>query len=565
MGSSHAEPMLRNNVGEWTADPKDYNYVSNREGVRRYWEQRVRENARYENLYTLGMRGIHDSTMQGPRTDAERIRVLQQVFADQRALLAQHVNPKLEQVPQVFVAYKEVLGLYRQGLKVPDDVTIVWPDDNFGYIRNFASDNRPGGYGVYYHLSYLGKPLSYLWLNTTPPALIWEEMRKAYEHGARTLWIANVGDLKPAEIGTEFFLQLAWDAERQPDAFLLDWASREFGEQNARAIADVMTEYYRINTERKPEHLQWWLPRQTPRPSGYSQFDIMHRLNAFSNLLSRADRLYAAMPSDKRDAFFELVAYPVRGATLANLRYFFGEQSVLLARSNPETASLLRDQALSADAELTEQTRVYNEDTANGKWRGILALEPADNDWPSMRIARWEIPKFTDSPRATASKSTFIRQIEAGAYNAKTDQPGAALKIIPGLGASGSAVTLSPSTAASIPVAQAMKNASHMDYDVGVERAGEIKVSLYLLPTRPIRADRGLRLAVGLDDRLPVDIELSLADDSPEWAQAVLSSSLEARIKFSAAAGAHQIKVYMIDPGVVLDRIAVETPMRAAD
>ena len=198
MGSSHAEPMLRNNVGEWTAPHEDYNYVTNRAGVLRYWEERVAANGAFENIYTLGMRGIHDSPIVGPKTDAERVAALERIFADQRALLVKYVNPDITRVPQAFTPYKEVLPLYREGLRVPDDVTIVWPDDNFGYIRQFptaADRHRAGGFGVYYHVSYLGSPLSYLWICTTPPALIWEEMTKAYEHGADRIWILKVGDL----------------------------------------------------------------------------------------------------------------------------------------------------------------------------------------------------------------------------------------------------------------------------------------------------------------------------------------------------------------------------------
>jgi hypothetical protein len=375
-------------------------------------------------------------------------------------------------------------------------------------------------------------------------------MSKAYEHGARTLWIANVGDVKPAEIGTEYFLQLAWDANRSPGEFLVEWATREFGEQNACEIAAVMTEYYRLNFQRKPEHLQWWLPKESPRPSGYSQFEVAQRLNAFTAIRKRADRLYAAMPSDRRDAFFELVAYPVRGATLANLRYFFGEQ--------PQ----LHPQALAADAELTEQTRLYNQDIASGKWRNILSLEPADTEWSSMRISHWSVPKFANSPPA----DRFTRRIDAGAFTAKTDQPQARWQIVPGLGHSGSAVIISPSIAASIPLAQAATSSPHVDYDIGVAEPGEIKVSVQLMPTRPIHAGHGLRLGLGLDDQAPIEIEVNSPDDSPEWVQAVLNGSVNGRAQFSnVAAGPHTLKVYMIDAGVALDRIAVESPMRPAN
>src|SRR6266536_3494552 len=281
MGSSHAEPMLRNNVGEWKDKPEDYDYTRNREGVRHYWEERVAANGRFENVYPLGMRGIHDSAMRGPKTTPERIKLLEQIFADQRALLAQYVNPDVSKVPQIFCPYKEVLADYRAGLSVPADVTIVWPDDNFGYIRYFpAADEqqRPGGFGVYYHLSYLGQPLSYTWLETTPPALIWEEMSKAYEHGARKFWIANVGDIKPSEIGMEFFLQMAWDISRwRRDSlpnFLEQWARREFGPKYSTQTSAVMNEYYRLGFGRKPEHLQWYLPNEPPRPSDLTAIDF---------------------------------------------------------------------------------------------------------------------------------------------------------------------------------------------------------------------------------------------------------------------------------------------------
>src|SRR5262245_308074 len=243
MGSSHAEPMLRNNVTEWTDKAEDYDYTKNRTGVLQYWENRVEQNGRYENIFTIGMRGIHDSPIVGPKTQGERIQVLENIFADQRSLLEKYLNTDATKVPQIFCPYKEVLADYRSGLKVPDDVTIVFPDDNFGYIRYFPNQEeqkRKGGFGVYYHASYLGGPLSYLWLNTTPPALIWEEMSKAYDHNMRQLWIVNVGDIKPGEIGMEFFLQMAWDIKKWRRENLSDyletWAAREFG---AKSSADI--------------------------------------------------------------------------------------------------------------------------------------------------------------------------------------------------------------------------------------------------------------------------------------------------------------------------------------
>ncbi len=581
MGSSHAEPMLRDNVTEWTAPPEDYNYVTNREGVRAYWEQRVQENGPFENIYTLGMRGIHDSAMQGPTTNAERIRALEQIFADQRALLAKHVNPDVTQVPQAFTPYKEVLDIYRAGLPVPDDVTLVWPDDNFGYIRHFPTaeeQQRRGGSGVYYHLSYLGSPLSYLWLCTTPPALVWEEMSKAYDYGARTIWIANVGDLKPAEISTEFFLQMAWDIHRwrrgNLSGFLAEWAAREFGAEHAQEIAGVMDQYYRLNFQRKPEHLQWWPPNESPRPSPFTAEETRQRLEAFAQLCARVDRLGATIPDAAKDAFFELVAYPVRGSALANERYFSGELSALHTTAGRADAPELARQAEVADARLKEATRVFNEQIAGGKWRRILALEPADSQWRRFRIAPWTLPRFAPAPIAAGKPASppatapagfdgFVEtdgvvSIEAKHYTQKVDRRGAGWEVVPGLGRTGDAVAIFPTTTASIGPAQLMTEAPRLDYRVYLSTIGEITVGVNLLPTQPIRTGNGLRLAVALDDQPPQLVTAGTEVGSPEWAQSVLNEVLTATVRLRVpAAGMHVLRVYMVDAGVVLDKIVI--------
>jgi len=581
MGSSHAEPMLRDNVTEWTAPPEEYNYVTNRMGVRAYWEQRAQENGRFENIYTLGMRGIHDSGMIGPTTDPERVRVLEQIFADQRALLAKHVNPDVTQVPQAFTPYKEVLDVYRAGLQVPDDVTLVWPDDNFGYIRHFPTEaerQRRGGSGVYYHLSYLGSPQSYLWLCTTPPALVWEEMSKAYDHGARTIWIVNVGDLKPAEIGAEFFLQVAWNINRwrrgNLPGFLVEWAAREFGLEHAPEIAAIMEQYYRLNFQRKPEHLQWWLSNEPPRPSPFTAEEARERLEAFAQLSAQVDRLGAVIPDAVKDAFYELVAYPVRGSALANERYFSGELSALHAAAGLTDAPEFAQQAEAADARLKEATRVFNEQIAGGKWRGILALEPADNQWRRFRIAPWTLPRFAPTSKTVEkparpparvpagfdgfAETDGVVSIEAGHYTEKVDRNGAGWEVIPGLGRNGNAMTVFPTTAASIDPMQLMTEAPRLDYRVYLSTVGEITAVVNLLPTQPIQTGNGLRLAVAFDDQPPQLVTASAEVGSPEWAQSVLNEVLTATARLRVpVAGAHVLKIYMVDAGVVLDKIVI--------
>ncbi len=549
MGSSHAEPLLRNNVGEWRAPKPDYNYVTNREGVRSYWEERVKTNGRFENLYTLGMRGIHDSGIQGTTSDAQRIQILEQVFADQRDLLARHVSAPVEAIPQIFVAYKEVLDLYRQGLQVPDDVTLVWPDDNFGYVRNFAAPaerERGGGFGIYYHLSYLGRPMAYLWLGTTPPALIWEEMSKAYAYGADRVWIANVGDLKAAEITTDFFLRLAWDINAYgPDAqprFLRDWAGQTFGPSHAKTIADVLDRSFKLNHIRRPEHLQWWTPlKEEPHTSPLSLAEINQRLDAFAGLTTDTDALAAALPPGQQDAFFELVGYPVHGAALANQRYFAGELGEL------ETAR-------AADQALHTLTAKFDM-VADGKWRGFMQLEPADDDWRSMRIAAWTMPAFAPKTEQVSPGAVTLSAADFSTTARSDDGPQTPRwQLILGLGHSGRAVTVLPFDA---PATAAPRLTTTID----LPAAGAWTLQIHRVSTHPISIERGLLVSLQIDDRAPQTVDLSITDGSAAWSQGVLDNQITTAVDLGPlTAGSHRVTL-SAGPGVVLDSVTlIPTP-----
>ncbi|HQK40070.1 MAG TPA: glycosyl hydrolase 115 family protein, partial [Flavobacterium alvei] len=217
VGTSHAEPMLRNNVDEWKEkEMGHFNYVSNRDNVLKYWEDRVKESKNVDAIYTIGMRGVHDSKMEGVKDNKEGAALLKQIIIDQRKLLETYINRDATKVPQAFTIYKEVLDLYDEGLKVPEDITLVWTDDNYGYIRRLSNpeeQKRPGGGGVYYHASYWGRPHDYLWVDSVHPALLREEMMKAYQSNCKEIWILNVGDLKSIEYSTTLFLDMAYDAQ----------------------------------------------------------------------------------------------------------------------------------------------------------------------------------------------------------------------------------------------------------------------------------------------------------------------------------------------------------------
>ncbi|MDO6414942.1 glycosyl hydrolase 115 family protein [Sphingomonas sp. BIUV-7] len=571
MGSSHAEPMLRNNVGEWKGTAQDFNYADNPAGVRAYWEQRVRTNARYESLWTLGMRGIHDGGMVGASTLEGRIDLLSSAIADQRAMLRRHVSPDLSGAKQMFMPYKEVLDLYRGGLKIPDDVTIVWPDDNFGYIRQFPSDAeraRKGGMGVYYHLSYLGAPLSYIWLGTTPPALVQEEMTRAYDAGARTVWIANAGDIKPAEIGVSLFLEMAWDIDRWRDrdqvGFLTDWAGRTFGPARAEPIAALLDEHFRLNFERRPEHLQSWLPGERPLYPPTTPFEIGNRykissveidqrLDRFRTLAAGSDAIRASLPQDYADAFFELVDYPVKAAAAANRRFFGAERYDSLVDTQPTIARDAGAAAIAADVELKALTRRFNETIAGGKWRYIITEEPADSQWRQFRTAPVSLPApGLAGERPSIAPPSPLK--DGGVLWQEAEQF-----------VSNDGWVLHKSLGRGAGTMIAQHAGARLAVRMTVPAGGPRTLSLGMLPLfSNDGSDAVLHLDVQIDANPPVRLDVSHPAESPAWTQGVLDNLLAVELPDRLSPGMHDIVIVARSSGVALDRIASSPSAPAA-
>ncbi len=557
MGSSHAEPMLRNNVGEWKAGAEAFNYAANPGGVLDYWRERTKTNGGYENIYTLGMRGIHDSGMVGGGDIDGQRALLEKIITDQRGLIGQHVDPKVETVPQVFTAYKEVLDIYRSGLKVPDDVTLVWPDDNFGYIRqlpNAQERKRSGGSGVYYHLSYLGAPLSHLWLSTVPPALVIEEMGRAWDQGARQLWIVNVGDIKPAELGTQLFLDMAWDVEKirsqGASRYTMAFARENISPERALWVSDILDQHHLLNFERKPEHLQWfWGKGSTPRSSPLSVAQADVRLARFDALIAKLDQESARVPADRRDAWFELVEYPVRAAAAANHRFFDAEAFDRLIGERPEEAHRRAARARAADAEIAALTRRFNEEIAGGKWRGIMSVEPADGSWTSFRQRPFAAPAAdATAPRLAPSPPEDEGLIVIEAETAR----GRGWRRIDGLGRGGAAM-------AAGDVHEASAGRAALDYAVKLP-AGAWALDLDLLPTFPLNSQTALRLAVGADGGAPVTVLAPRKVGDKDWAQGVTDGRLRVGSGITLCGGEHAVRVTSVDPGVVLDALVVRPP-----
>ncbi|QJU57766.1 hypothetical protein HL653_08165 [Sphingomonas sp. AP4-R1] len=548
MSSSHAEPMLRNNVGEWKDAPDRFNYATNPAGVSAYWKERATANAAYENLWPIGMRGIHDSGLLGAATDDEKVALLTKIFADQRALLAQAIGRDPNRIPQTFTPYKEVLDVYRHGLKVPEDVTLIWPDDNFGYIRHFpnASEQaRPGGNGVYYHLSYLGAPLSYLWLSTTPPALVQEEMLRAYDNGIRTVWIANVGDIKPAEIDISLFLGMAWDIGaargRTQRAFLDQWAGATFGASQGKAIGGLLDDYYRLNYVRRPEHLQWWLPSEKPRFSAWSGTEIDTRLARFDALTQATGAVEASIPADLKDAFFELVDYPVRASALANRRLFASERYAQLIDAHPAEARVAAGIARDADAGIKALTRRFNDQVAGGKWRYIMAEEPADNQWRGFRLAPVALP--AEGLAGTAPWPAATPAVDAPIIiEAETAATPRGWRLISGL-SHGEGSIMSEADGARLSYRLIAVTSATLD--------------LGLIPLFPEGDDSALHFDVAIDGAAPHRIDVPRQAEGGGWAQGVLDNLLTVSTGLTLSPGPHDIVITARGTGLALDRLTL--------
>jgi len=387
VGTSHAEPMMRNNVREWDQTARGpFNFFTNREAMIDYWRERVEQVKGFENLFTIGLRGVHDSGMEGAESPEAAREAMADVMAIQRGLLSAAQGRPAAEIPQVLTLYKEVLDIYSSGLEVPEDVTLVWPEDNYGYIdqlSDLAERRRGGGSGIYYHISYWGRPHDYLWLGTTHPALIREQLDRAWRMEARKIWIVNVGDIKPGEYLAQYFLDLAFDHRAiAPPAreHLAGWAERQFGTQDADEIAEIMTEYYDLAFERRPEFMGFGQTEPT-RPNRIGDYirtggaEARVRIDRYRTLAARAEALAVHLPADRKDAFFQLVLYPVRGAASLNERNLLLDLAALHARQGRPNVNAYANQAKAAHARIVADTAAYNS-ANNGKWRGIMDMAP---------------------------------------------------------------------------------------------------------------------------------------------------------------------------------------------
>ncbi|MFD1255167.1 glycosyl hydrolase 115 family protein [Mucilaginibacter terrae] len=388
MGTSHHEPMDRaqqewkqQGTGEW-----DYN--KNGDVLRDFWRKGIENMGSAETIVTVGMRGDGDMAME----QGTNISLLEKIVNDQRQIIADVTKKPADQTPQMWALYKEVQDYYDKGMTVPDDVTLLLCDDNWGNIRKLpklGEKPRKGGYGIYYHYDYVGGPRNYKWLNTNPITKVREQMNLAYEHNARQVWIVNVGDLKPMEFPIEFFLDYAWNPNKWPASSMQEytrlWAQQQFGPQHASAIASIISKYTKYNGRRKPELID----QNTYSLTNYSEFETV--VADYNLLKNEAEALYKNIPANYKDAYYQLVLHPVQACANLNEMYYHAALNKWYAAQGRAATNDKAAKVKALFANDAEISKYYNTQLAGGKWNHMM-------DQTHIGYTYWQQPPVDKMP-----------------------------------------------------------------------------------------------------------------------------------------------------------------------
>jgi len=399
MGTSHHEPMVRAQK-EWTKAKNNYgngqwDYAKNEEGLKKFWTEGIERNKNYESLVTVGIRGDGDVAMADAGGLEANKKLLEKVIHDQQQILAEHLNPDVTKIPQLWALFTEVQQYYDAGLKLPDDVTLLFTDDNVGDLRRLPTPperNRGGGAGIYFHMDMHGGPFSYQWLNSSPLPKVQEQMNLAVQYGATRIWIVNVGDLKPLEIPLEFILRMGWDPSSvtKDDVanYQLRWAQREFSPEYAAEIADIVSQYAKFNGIRKPDLLN-------PTVFSLVNYREAERFSeGWNTIMTRAQKLNEMLPKEQQDAFYQLVLHPtVACGNLGDL-FIAAGRNALYAKQGRASANAEAAMVRSLFKKDQDLSDYYNKVLAGGKWNHMM-------DQPHIGYTGWAPPNRNSMPRVT--------------------------------------------------------------------------------------------------------------------------------------------------------------------
>ena len=573
--TSHCEPMLFNNAAksEWDPDRDGiWDYGLNRDVIYRKFEDRLEEAADFENIYTIGMRGVHDEAMSRERPIEEKIALLEKVIADQRKLLEKRLGKPASEIPQIFVPYKETLDLYRNGLKIPEDVMIIWPDDNYGYMKSLPTPEerkRPGGSGVYYHTSYLGTPHDYLWLCTTPPAFMHSELRKSYDMGADRYWLLNVGDIKPAELDTQFFFDMAWDIDAFDDdnanTYQADMLAGWCGPEYRSDFQSILDEYYRLAWIRKPEYMGWEIEWDSPeardiRPTEFSfsnYGDGVKRIDDYADLSMKMAVMLSGLPEALRNPVYETIGYPVMASNFMNRKFLFAQLNKEYAFSGSKDKANYAAFISSSSAEsLDSLTNIFN-NIEEGKWNGMMSVPPGF-------CAKYQnMPPLTTF-KGYGSKAVWLtydtdksrcRTIDLRKAKIEDSSRDAGTKIIDGFGYDGFVLRLGNQTAdAGVGIVpEALLNLEDI-------RSDSVTLVVFHLPYFPLHEGKGCKIGVSVDDQEEQVIEYLPEEWSKQWKENVLRNSAMSKVTFKLDQGkeTHTLRLRGVDPGMAIQRIVID-------
>lgn len=578
--TSHCEPLLFNNASlkEWDSSRDgDWNYKENRETIYNKLDNRVKEASPYENIYTLAMRGLHDAGMRGNLSDQEKVQVLAQAIRDQREILTRHIDRPIQDIPQIFIPYKEALDLYELGLEVPDDVTLVWVDDNYGYIKRLSNpeeQKRSGRAGVYYHTSYLGAPHDYLWLNTTPPVLMYEELKKAYDTGADRYWLLNVGDIKPMELATSTFFEMAWDFDRfnydnvnKHQAALL---GKIFGSQYIREFQDLLDEYYRLAWSRKPEFMGWereWdePEREKLQDTDFSfenHNDARHRIADYRELSDKSAALWKQLPETYRPAFFEMFAYPAMASYQMNRKFLMAQLNhELLKKNDSAGANWAALESQTAYDSIQALNKIYNTQL-DGKWNYMMDIAPGFcaryQDMPDVTVTKGTPAREVDiRPQPEQDKVEGFKVLDLADYKEQTTNQHT-LRLIKGLGYDWKCIQLGEATEPSVDPKS--KKAPYFEYELGEIPASEITVIVHAIPFFPLYQGKSNCFGVSVDNSDVKVFEQICKEYSLEWKNRVLQNGIEYKTTFpiDPSAKQHRLRLSCGDPGAMIQRIIID-------
>ncbi len=578
--TSHCEPLLFNNASilEWDKSVDgEWDYSKNKETILGKLDARVKEAGQYENIYTLAMRGLHDEGMRGNLTEDEKVQMLASAIADQRTILKKYIDTPLEEIPQIFVPYKEALDLYEKGLQVPDEVTLVWVDDNYGYLKRVSNpeeQKRKGGAGIYYHTSYLGTPHDYLWLSTTPPVLMYTELKKAYETGADRYWLLNVGDIKPMELAVKTFFDMAWDFEAYDIETInhhqAQYMASLFGAEHEADFQTLLDEYYRLAWSRKPEYMGWEREWDSPyheqlKSTDYSfdnYNDARQRLADYEFLSDGVARICLELPEELRPAFYEMFAYPAMAANQMNRKFLFAQlNKEELAKGNTAGANWAAMESSNAYAIIGYLNERYNT-MLNGKWNGMMDVPPGFcakyQEMPEVVYTEGVESQPVDiAPQAEQNKldDCLVVDLREGSIIAKQ---GHTVRIVEGLGYDWHVLQIGEPTQQTTDATRL--DGTRVEFTLPKIEVDEVTVTVSTLPFFPIYKGKSNRYGFSIDSQEPSVFENLPTEWSLPWKEQVLKNGVEAQATFAIdrTKENHTLTLTCGDPGTMVQRIIID-------